>query len=169
MPESVIDFLIPIVMNVAFITIAALVLWPMGKTSSAFQLAKGFVVFWVVTLVTVVAVAVVQRMLRISADNHEVAFIGSNVIHGMFLVTGWAAFASLVVHAATQNTTSVATIVIWIVGVLSCLMAYTILTTFHPGTIYTLFNSVTTILSFAIFGIWPGLAQKTYGWFFDLF
>lgn len=156
-------------MNVVFLIIATVVLWPMGKISFVIQLAKGFVIFWIVALVTVVGVAVVQRLLRISADNREIAFIGSNVVHGMFLMAGWAAFASLAVYAATQNATTVATIVIWIGGVLSCLMAYTIITTFFSGTIYTLFNSVTTLVSFAVFGIWPTLAQKTYGWFFDLF
>ncbi len=169
LPESVIDFLIPIVLNLLFIVIAALVLWPMGKTVLAFQLAKGLIVFWVITFVSVVVVAQVQRLLHISSDSHEIAFVISNLIHGMFLVVGWSAFASIVVHEATAGAGTGAAVVLWIVGIFSSAMAYVVITTFHRGSIYTLFNVLVTTVSLVICGVWPAMAHTTYGWFFNLF
>ena len=164
-----IDFVIPIVINLVFLIIVTLILWPMGKIQLSFQLGKGFIVFWLITLVSIVVVAAIQRRLRMSIYEHFTAFVISNLIHGLILLSCLAAFVSIAIHNATESGAFVVTVLLWIVGVLSCAVAHLILTTFHKGTIYALSNFVVTIVSFAVFGIWPALAQKTYGWLFDLF
>ncbi len=169
LPETVVDFLIPIVLNLIFIALVALLSWPMGKTVLALRLAKGYLIFWTITFISVIALYQIQRLLRVSLETRVTAFVISNLVTGMYLLTGWSAFAAIAVHEASANSGVGSAVVLWIVGLVSVAMAHVVLTTFHKGTIYTFVNLLVVVVSFVFFGVWPTMAQITYGWFFNLF
>lgn len=169
LPESLVDFLIPVALNVIFIVIVALLLWPMGKLAVAVRLMKAYVIFWGITVFSVVVLYQVQRMLRVSAERNFAAFLISNLLLGLTLLAGWSAFSSGVVNEAVADAGVGVTIVLWVVGLVSGIAAHVVVTTFHNGTIYTLSNLIVVVVGFVVFGVWPAVARVTYGRFFNLF
>lgn len=169
LPEPAIDFLIALGLNVIFVALVALLLWPLGKIVLAARLTKGYAVFWIVTLITAIVLFQIQRLVRVSPETRVSTYVVSNLGHGMFLLAGWSAFAAVSIHAVTAGAAAGITTVLWVVGIISSVIAFVVVTTFHRGVIYRLGNILVALVSFTVFAIWPGAAQALYGWFFDRF
>lgn len=50
--KELFDYLFALVLNVVFVALIALLLWPLGRVNMAFRLAKGYWMFWTVLIVT---------------------------------------------------------------------------------------------------------------------
>jgi hypothetical protein len=60
-------------------------------------------------------------------------------------------------------------VILYLVGVLSCLIAFFAVSSFYQGHVYKLVSLPLALLSFIVFGVWPAGGRLMYGWFFELF
>lgn len=167
--KELFGFLFAAVQNLVFIALAALMLWPLGDAEPALRLAKGGLVFWVVLCVTFFALAFVQRRLRVDLYSHPDAYVNSSAAVGAFLQAGWSAFAALVVQDFAAAAHLWPAVVLYFVGLLSCYVAFNVVSAFYTGHVYRLINLSLALVSFALFCLWPAAARVVYGWFFRLF
>jgi hypothetical protein len=167
--EEVLDFLIALGLNLIFVALVALLLWPLGKAALALRLTKGYGILWVVTALTGVALYRVQRFFRVDTDTHYDALVISNLSHAVFLLAGWSAFAALTVRDIASGAQVWVAAILWLVGLLSSHVAFIVLSSFYPGQVYKLINLILALTSFLVFALWPASGRAVYGWFFNLF
>ncbi len=167
--EGALDFLIALGLNLIFVALAALLLWPLGKTALALSLAKGYGILWVATVVTAAPLYFIQRLFRIDVYSHFDAYLISNILHGVFLLAGWSAFAALSVRSFVDGVPLRVAAILWLVGFLSSFMAFSVLTSFYSGIAYKLFNAPLALISFLVFAVWTASGRALYGWFFNFF
>ena len=167
--KELFGFLFAAVQHLVFIALAALVLWPLGDAALALRFAKGGLVLWVVLCVTFFALAFVQRKLRVDLYSHPDAYVNSSAAVGAFLQAGWSAFAALAVRDFATDAHLWPAVVLYFVGLLSCYVAFNVVSAFYTGHVYRLINISLAFLSFAVFCLWPAAARAVYGWFFRLF
>lgn len=154
--------------NLVFIGLVALLMWPVRAELLTLRFAKGYGILWVVAFITAIVLMRIQQFLRVDTDSHYDAYVLSNFGHSVVLLAGWSAFAALVIHDFVSGKSLWAVIVLWVVGVLSSYVAYAILASFYPGPIYVWINLCSALLSFLIFALWPRGGRILFGWFFDL-
>jgi hypothetical protein len=155
--------------NLLFVAPAALILWPLGDASLALRFARGGLVLWGVLCVTRVALAFVHRKLRVDMYSHFDAYVISCAALGAFLQAGWSAFAALAVRDFASNANAWPAVVLYFVGLLSCYVAFNVVSAFYTGHIYRLINIAASLVGFAVFCVWPTAARAAYGWFFRIF
>ncbi len=155
--------------NLAFLALVTLLLWPLGKVSLAFQMAKGYGLFWIVMIVLTLVVIRMQNFFRLDHNHHFDAYVLSNLVPSSSLVAGWAAFAALTVKSFAATTSGWIVGVLYVVGLLSSWITFTVTSAFYTGEIYKNVNLVLAVVSFFVFAIWPALGRLLFGWFFDLF
>ena len=68
--KELFDFLFAIVLNIVFLVLIALLLWPLGKATIAFRLTKGYWYFWAVLIVTSSLLVLAQRIFRMDLYSH---------------------------------------------------------------------------------------------------
>jgi hypothetical protein len=163
------EYLFAIALNAVFLAVIALLLWPMGRAMMAWRLAKAYWIFWTAVIVTSSVLALAQRIFRMDLYSHFDAYVISGLAVSGFLQVGWSAFSALVVHDSLVNTPVWLTIVLYLVGGISCYVASVIVGAFYMGSLYRLVNFALAILSFIVFSVWPSAGTRIYGWFFDLF
>ena len=167
--KELFDYLFAIALNIVFLALTALLLWPLSRTIMAFRLAKGYWTFWAILIITVSLLALVQRIFRMDLYSHSNAYVISGLAVSGFLQAGWSAFAVLVV----QNSVAVAPIwmmiILYAAGGISTYIACVIVGAFFTGTLYRLFTLALGIVSFMVFTVWPAAGNAIYGWFFELF
>jgi hypothetical protein len=156
-------------LNIAFLALAALLLWPLGRPVLAFRLAKGYGVLWVVICVIAILVNRIQKLFRVNLYDHANAYVNSNLAVTCFLQAGWAAFAALTVQGFVAGAPNWFVVVLYSVGGLSCLIAFFAVTSFYQGHIYKLISLPLALVSFIVFSVWPASGRAVYGWFFNLF
>ena len=167
--KELFDYLFAIVLNIVFLALTALVLWPLGRTTMAFQLAKGFWMFWTGVIVTACVLALAQRIFRMDLYSHFDAYVISGLAVSGFVQAGWSAFAAPVVHNFVAGTPLWMVIILYAVGVLSCYVAAVIVGAFYMGSLYRMVNVILAFVSFIVFSVWPSAGSTMYGWFFNLF
>ena len=167
--KELFEYLYANVLNVVFLAVTALVLWPMGQAMTSWRLAKGYWIFWIVLIWTAIILYLCQRIFRIDIDSHYDIYVISALLLSGFLQLGWSAFAALVIHNAFASAPTWIDAVLFIVGLCSSYVACAIESAFYMGSIYRLVNLILAILSYLIFILWPRSARTLYGWFFDLF
>src|SRR5215207_4615068 len=118
--------------------LAALSPWPAGMAGVGLRLLKGFGVFWVVVAVVFVSAAWVQRRLRVDLYSHPDAFVVSNLLVGGILMLGWTAFAGLVTHDAAAVAGLWPAGGLYLLGLLSGVVACQVLGSFYSGQVYKL-------------------------------
>jgi hypothetical protein len=169
LPEAELDFLIALILNLIFVALAALLLWPLGKPMMALRLAQGYGIFWVVTALTGAALYRVQKFFRVDTDTHYDALVISNLSHAALLLAGWSAFAALTVRVFVSGTPGWVAVTLWLIGLLSSHVAFIVLSSFYKGTVYKVVNVILGLAAFIVFAVWPASGRAIYGWFFDLF
>ena len=167
--KELFDYLFAVVLNISFLAIAALILWPMDQTALIWRLTKGYWVFWVVLFWTAILLLILQRRLRVDMYSHYDAYVISGLVLSGLLQAGWSAFAALVVRDFTAGASTPVDIVLYGVGVFSSYVACVIVAAFYMGSIYRFTNLWIAMVSFVMFSIWPIAARVIYGWFFGLF
>jgi hypothetical protein len=163
------DYLFALVLNIAFVGLALLLLWPLGESRMAWRLAKGYWIFWTVLIVTSAAMLLVQRLFRMDLYSRFDAYVISGLALGGFIQIGWSAFAAPVVRTSVADASVWVAIVLYGVGVVSCYVAAVIVGAYYIGGLYRMVNLPLAILSFIVFSVWPRAGLAVYGWFFDLF
>lgn len=160
-----------IVLNIVFLALLALLLWPLDSATMAFRLAKGYVLFWIIVSVTALALSYVHKIFRVNIYDHADAYVNSNLAVSCFLQVGWSAFAALVVDSlvAVAGTPLWLVLIFYLAGILSCFVAFNIVSAFYHGQIYRIISLPLAFVSFIIFSVWPASGRLTYGRFFNLF
>jgi hypothetical protein len=169
LPDELFDFVFGAALNLVFLALVALLLWPLGKLTMALSLAKGFYILWVVTILTATAIDNIQRFFRIDPDTHIDAYVISNFSHSLLMLSGWSAFAALTVRGFVVDVSVWVASILYVVGFLSSYVAFIILSAIYTGGIYKLLNLTVALASFILFAVWPAAARVLYGWFFNLF
>ena len=167
--KELFGFLFAAVQHLLFIALAALVLWPLGDAALALRFAKGGLVLWVVLCVTFFALAFVHRRLRVDLYSHPDAYVNSSAAVGAFLQAGWSAFAALAVRDFAATAHLWPAVLLYFIGLLSCYVAFNVVSAFYMGHLYRLINIAVALVGFAAFCVWPTAARAAYGWFFRLF
>jgi hypothetical protein len=167
--KELFDYLFAIVLNAVFLVLIAVLLWPLGRAMMTLRLAKGYWVFWGALILTACVLFLLQRFFRMDLYSHFDAYVICGLIVGGFLQVGWSAFVAPVVHSSLTGASIWLTIIIYGVGVISCYVAFVIVSAFFLGTLYRMVNAALAFLSFIIFSVWPNAGSVVYGWFFALF
>lgn len=167
--KELFDYLFAIVLNIIFLALTALLLWPLGRTIMALRLAKGYWSFWAVLIITTSVLVLVQRIFRMDLYSHSDAYVISGLALSGFLQAGWSAFAALVVHNSVAGAPVWTTVILYAVGGFSSYVACVVVGAFFMGTLYRMVSLALGIVSFIVFSIWPTAGGAIYGWFFDLF
>ena len=167
--KELFDYLFAIVLNIVFLALIALLLWPLGKATVAWRFTKGYWYFWAVLIVTSSLVVVAQRIFRMDLYSRYDAYVISALTMSGIQQVGWSAFAALVISSAVAGTPIWMMIILYGVGLFSSWVATVIVSVFYMGTIYRMVNLALAILSFIVFSFWPHAGGALYGWFFNLF
>ena len=163
------NYLFAVALNILFLAITALLLWPMGQAGMAWRFTKGYWVFWVVLFWTAILLLLVQRRIRMDMYSHYDAYVISGLVLSGVIQAGWSAFAALLVREFTAGVSIWGDIALYGVGVFSCYVAFVIVSAFYMGSIYRFTNLLLAMISFIVFSLWPAAARVIYGWFFNLF
>lgn len=166
--KELFEYLYANALNIVFLALASLVLWPLGRASMALTLAKGYWVFWSIVILTAVLVALFQRAFRVDMYSHFDAYVISGLVSGGFMQAGWSAFAALTVHGFVPDAPAWVAAVLYAVGALSCFVAFAVVSAFYMGHIYRYVNLPLALVSFVVFSVWPAAGRWIYGWFFDI-
>ena len=138
--KELFEYLYAVVLTVVFVALAALLLWPLGRVAMALQLAKGYWVFWIALILTVAVLKVVQRIFRIDLDSRFGAYVVSALAVSGFLQVGWSAFAALTIDGFVADTSAWIVGVLYLVGLVSCWVAYATVSALYMGSLYRLVN-----------------------------
>lgn len=167
--KELFDYLFAIVLNAVFLLLIALLLWPMGKSTMALGLARGYWIFWTAVIATACVLALLQRVFRMNLYDHFDAYVITGLIFSGFVQVGWSAFAAPVIHTFVADAPIWMAIILYAVGIISCWIASVIVAAFYMGSIYRMVSLALAALSFIVFSVWPAAGGAIYGWFFDLF
>ncbi|HWN12176.1 MAG TPA: hypothetical protein VNO50_23335 [Pyrinomonadaceae bacterium] len=167
--KELFDYVFANALNLVFLALTALVLWPLDKATMAFRLAKGYWLFWILMVVTSGVLLMFQRILRMDLYSRFDAYVISSLVLSGFLQAGWSAFAVLLIRNFLADANGWAVVIVYALGVLSCYVASVIVGAFYMGGLYRMVNLALAIVSFIVFSLWPAAGRAIYGWFFDLF
>ncbi len=166
--QELYEFVFALTLNILFLSLIALLFWPLGRVGLVFRLAKGYGVFWLALYGTALIVVLFRRIFRVDMYSHADAYVISALIVSSILQAGWSAFAALAVHSFVLDAPGWLTIIVYFVGALSCYIAYMIVASFYTGHIYKLINFPLALVSFILFCLWRG-GRMLYGWFLNRF
>ena len=167
--KELFEVLFACALNILFLLLVTLLLWPLGRLTLAFRLAQGFGILWLVLEATYLLLYWIQSYFRVNLYDHPDAFVNSNLAVSCFLQVGWSAFAALAVHGFAAGATVWMASVLHLVGFMSCLVAFHVVSSFYQGHIYRLLSLPLALVSFVVFSVWPAAARVLYGWLIDLF
>ena len=162
-------FIVAVGLNLIFLALSALLLWPLGVATLAYRLAKGFLIFWAVVFVATALLYKAQEFFRVNMYDHPDAYVNSNVALSGILQAGWAAFAALAVGGLAAGAPLWTASALHLAGMLSCLVAFSIVGAFYWGHVYKFINVAIAFVGFVVFSAWPAAARVTYGRLFDIF
>ncbi|HEX8353130.1 MAG TPA: hypothetical protein VF611_09540 [Pyrinomonadaceae bacterium] len=167
--KELFDHLFAVALNAVFLTLVALLLWPTGKAAMALILARGFWGFWTALILASTLVVMLQRLLRVDMYSHPNGYIISGLAVSGVVQAGWSAFAALAVRDSAAGAPPWLAVVLYFVGLLSCWVAFNIVSAYYVGSIYRTTNLIVAAVSFVLFCVWPASARALYGRFFDFY
>ena len=83
--KELFEVLVASAMNVVFLALIVLLLWPLGRPSLAFRLAKGYGVLWGLTCVATLLGNRIQEFFRVNIYDRANAYVISNLAASCFL------------------------------------------------------------------------------------
>jgi hypothetical protein len=165
-PKEFFDYIFALVVNLIFVALIVLLLWPLGRVNMAVRLAKGYWLFWTVLIATSAALALAQRYFHVDLDERYNAYVISGLVLGGIVQIGWSAFVAPIIRSFAANASLWVTMVLYGVGLVSAYVASVIVGAYYSGALYRMVNSALAILSFTVFSVWPSAGLAIYGWFF---
>ena len=160
------DYVFALVVNIVFVAVIVLLLWPLGRVNMAVRLAKGYWMFWTVLIATSAVLALVQSYFRIDLYERYNVYVISGLALGGIVQIGWSAYAAPVIRSFAANTSFSVAIVLYGIGVVSAYVASVVVGSYYSGGLYRMVNPALAILSFIVFSVWPTAGLAIYGWFF---
>jgi hypothetical protein len=133
------------------------------------RLLAGYWVLWGVLGILTAATVLVIRRLRVDTDVPSRAYLLSNVVASAVVTALWAAFAAVLAGSAAAGAPLWAAALLYVVGLLSSWIAFTVVSTVYPGTLYRAVNLAVSLGGYVLFAAWPAAARFTFGWFPRLF
>jgi hypothetical protein len=167
--KDLFELLLALVLNILFIGLIAPVLWLLDRQVLALSLARGYGVLWLVIGGITVLIRRMQRLFRVDLYERANTYVISNLAVSCFLQTGWSAFAALAVRGFIAGAPAWIVIILYLVGILSCLIAFFAVSSLYQGAIYKLVSLPLALAGFLVFSVWPATGRALYGWFFRLF
>jgi hypothetical protein len=167
--KEVFQALFATLLIIIFLALSALLLWPLGRATMTLSLMKGYWLFCIVVYPAAVVAVLLQRMCGVDLESRFDAYVISGLIVSGFLQAGWSAFAALTIHNFIAGASIPVVVLLYVVGFVSCFVAFNIVSTFYMGSTYRLINVSLAFAGFIIFSVWPAGGRALYGWFFDLF
>jgi len=82
------EVLVAWAMNVVFLVLIILLLWPLGRPQLAFRLAKGYLVLWVLTGLAALLGIRIQEYCRVNIYDRPNAYVISNLAVSCFIQVG---------------------------------------------------------------------------------
>ncbi len=163
--QELFNILFALVLNIIFVVLITLLLWPFGILFIAFQLLKGYSVLWIASIFTLIVLKWVQRLFRINMYERYNAFVISNLAISLLLQFSWSIFVVLVVQSGIAEVSIWGAIGLHSIAFIACLVGFYIVSAFYTGEIYRLISLPGVLVSFLLFSLWPAGAQAVYGWF----
>lgn len=157
------------ILNLGFLAIAAALLLPMGHGRLVLRLLAAYWVLWIALSILTVGTALIIRRFRVDTDVPSDAYLLSNAFASAVVTACFAAFAALMASSAAAGAPLWAAAILYTVGLLSTWIAFTVVSTSYPGTLYRDVNLATALGGFVLFAAWPAAARFTFGWFLRLF
>lgn len=167
--EGLFDALVAAGLAGLFCALAALLLWPLDMPALALDLAKGYLVLWAAIVVAAALAAVVQRVLRMDAYRRATAYVVLGLLIGGVLQAGWSAFAASAVGEFAAGASIGSAVLLYLLGLLSCLVALQAVSVVFKGAIYRLVNLALAVVTFIGFSVWPDIGAALVGWVSGLF
>ena len=161
--KELFEYVFAVALNVVFLGVAALVLWPLDRAAMALELAKGYWIFWGVLVLTAAVLIFVRRLLRIDIDSHYDAYVLSALAVSGLIQIGWCAFAAVTVDAFVTSSPGWIAAVLYVVGALACYVAYVAVSAFYMGSLYRMVNLGVALSSYVVFSVWPAAGRAIYG------
>jgi hypothetical protein len=153
--KELFEILVALVLNIIFLALNTLLLWPLDRLMLALGLAKGYGVLWLAICLTAVLLNHIQRFFRVNLYEHFNAYMLSNLVVSCFLQMGWSAFAALTVNNFVTGVPIWMALILYLAGFLSCLIAFFAVSSFYQGTIYKLVSLPLALAGFLVFSVWP--------------
>ena len=161
-------FWLVMAVEAVLLLLVALATWGLGGSGPALSLAAGFGLFCLVTFCVPWFVAGVQSALGVNMDDRYNAFVLSNLAVSATLLVAWAAFAALTFGGAAADAAIWRAALLYLLGLFSCHMAFTVMGEFYSGTFYRYNNLPIMAVAYVVFCAWPPAARFLFGWFFGL-
>jgi hypothetical protein len=149
--KNLFEILVALGLNVLFLALSALLLWPLDRLALVSSLAKGYGILWLATFLIYPLLTGIQHLFRVNLYDHANAFVISNLAVSCLLQVGWSAFAAMTVHGMVTGAPAWLAVLLYLVGVLSCLIAYFAVSSFFQGAIYKLVSLPLALVSFLAF------------------
>jgi hypothetical protein len=165
--KQLFDYIFASVLCLLFLLLSLLVLWPLGKAQMVLRFAEGFGVFWLALSASTLVLLVGRRLFRVDLYSRVNAYVISGLIVSAFWQMCWSAFASVTVLSFSANATWRVFLIVSLMGVLSCYVAFVDVSAFYHGHIYKLVNAPLAFVSFVAFSIWPRVSHRMFGWLID--
>jgi hypothetical protein len=157
------ELAVALVLNLLFLGLAALLLWPLGRTALALSLAKGLGLLWIVLGLTTPLVHGAQRLARMNLYDRANLFFASNLVASCALQIGWAAVAAPAVQTALPGASPWVAAALHATGALSCLAAYAAVSAVYQGTLYRLVSLPLALVCYVAFSVWPVGGWRAWG------
>lgn len=160
------EILFAVTLNIVFLALIALLLWALGRPMLAFTLAKGYVVLWSGLYLASGSVNLIHRRFKVNIYDHPDAFVLSNLAVSCLLQAGWSIFAAINIHDVLAGAPVWMVVILYLVGVLSCLTAFIAVSSFYQGHIYKFISLPLALVTFLVFSVWPSAGRMIFGSFF---
>lgn len=167
--KELFDILFAFLLNLIFLTLIALLFWSLGSPRTAFRLAKGYAVLWLVVFVSVALLNRIQGFFRVNIYDHPNAYVNSTLAVSCLLQACWSAYAALTAHDFAAGAHAWRAVILYAVGFLSCLVAFFVVSSFYRGHIYKFISLPLASVCFVVFSVWRAGGRALFGWLFDIF
>ena len=161
--------IVAVALCLLFPALVALALWPAGMAGVGLRLFKGLCLFWLFVVVLWAVAVFVQWRLRVDLYSHPDAFVVSNLLVSGILMLGWTAFAALVTRDAAAAAGLWLAGVLYLLGLLSGVVACQVLGSFYSGQVYKFACLLVACAGFVLFAAWPAAGRAAFGWLLGLF
>jgi len=148
------DLLFAVIANLIFLGLVTVIFLAAGRGSFALLIFRGFCLLWAATLITHFFLVRIHEVFRINIYDHGNAFLISNLFVSCALQAGWAIFAALIAHRFSSAASVGMTVVMYVIGFVSCLISFYAVSSFFPGHFYRFVSLPLAIVMFIAASIW---------------
>jgi hypothetical protein len=155
--KELVELLFALGLTLAFLALQALALGPMGEWALLGAVAGGLAGLWAATAAAAAVLTVAYRRFRVGLYERHRVFVAANLAASVLLQGGWAVVAAPAVRAAAAGEPAGVAVALWAAGLLSCLVAFYVVSAFFHGHLYRFVSLPVALVAFVASGVWlPG-------------